>query len=112
MEPHTPRQAAPGPRAPPHPGLASPGGDPQAQITLCLSGGREHVFKDTEPESISDSPDLALPPEMPILIDFHALKDILGPPMYDTEVSVLFCRWPQRVAGWPGAAVGVGVWGR
>lgn len=69
---------------------------------MCLSGGREHAIKDTEPESISDTPDLALPPEMPILIDFHALKDILGPPMYDTEVSVLFCRWPQRVAGWPG----------
>nr|KAF6410824.1 lon peptidase 2, peroxisomal [Rousettus aegyptiacus] len=62
-------------------------------------GGREHVFKDTEPESISDSPDLALPPEMPILIDFHALKDILGPPMYDMEVS-------ERLSQ-PGVAIGL-----
>lgn len=80
-------------------------------MTLCLPGGREQVLKDTEPESISDTTDLALPPEMPILIDFHALKDILGPPMYEMEVSVLFCWCPQRVAGWPGGGVGVGVWG-
>ncbi|KAG8144095.1 hypothetical protein E2320_001215, partial [Naja naja] len=26
---------------------------------------------------------------MPILIDFHALKDILGPPMYELEVRLL-----------------------
>lgn len=26
---------------------------------------------------------------MPILIDFHALKDILGPPMYEMEVIIL-----------------------
>nr|XP_025039465.1 lon protease homolog 2, peroxisomal isoform X2 [Pelodiscus sinensis] len=48
---------------------------------------REHVAEDAKTESISDTPDLALPPEMPILIDFHALKDILGPPMYEMEVS-------------------------
>lgn len=47
---------------------------------------KEHVTEDAKPESISDAADLALPPEMPILIDFHALKDILGPPMYETEV--------------------------
>ncbi|XP_044843547.1 lon protease homolog 2, peroxisomal isoform X3 [Mauremys mutica] len=46
---------------------------------------REHVAEDAKTESISDAPDLALPPEMPILIDFHALKDILGPPMYEME---------------------------
>lgn len=42
-----------------------------------------------KPGSISDTTDLALPPEMPILIDFHALKDILGPPMYEMEVIIL-----------------------
>ncbi|XP_044843548.1 lon protease homolog 2, peroxisomal isoform X4 [Mauremys mutica] len=47
---------------------------------------REHVAEDAKTESISDAPDLALPPEMPILIDFHALKDILGPPMYEMEL--------------------------
>ncbi|XP_074226898.1 lon protease homolog 2, peroxisomal isoform X1 [Camelus bactrianus] len=50
-------------------------------------GCREHVLEDAKPESIGDTDDLALPPEMPILIDFHALKDILGPPMYEMEVS-------------------------
>ncbi|KAB0402220.1 hypothetical protein E2I00_013235 [Balaenoptera physalus] len=50
-------------------------------------GYREHILEDTKPESTSDTTDLALPPEMPILIDFHALKDILGPPMYEMEVG-------------------------
>lgn len=61
----------------------------QLQITFSLSGCREHVLEDTKPESLSDATDLALPPEMPILIDFHALKDILGPPMYELEVIIL-----------------------
>ncbi|XP_026508413.1 lon protease homolog 2, peroxisomal [Terrapene carolina triunguis] len=60
---------------------------------------REHVAEDAKTESISDSPDLALPPEMPILIDFHALKDILGPPMYEMEVS-------ERL-NQPGVAIGL-----
>ncbi|XP_068938649.1 lon protease homolog 2, peroxisomal [Petaurus breviceps papuanus] len=64
-------------------------------------GCREHVLEDAKPESISDTPDLALPPEMPILIDFHALKDILGPPMYEMEVS-------ERLSQ-PGVAIGL-VW--
>ncbi|KAM5132854.1 lon protease homolog 2, peroxisomal [Callospermophilus lateralis] len=62
-------------------------------------GGREHILEDTKPESISDTTDLALPPEMPILIDFHALKDILGPPMYEMEVS-------ERL-NQPGVAIGL-----
>ncbi|XP_054426283.1 lon protease homolog 2, peroxisomal [Pteronotus mesoamericanus] len=61
-------------------------------------GCREHVL-DTKPESISDAADLGLPPEMPILIDFHALKDILGPPMYEMEVS-------ERLSQ-PGVAIGL-----
>ncbi|KAI5759922.1 LONP2 [Gulo gulo luscus] len=62
-------------------------------------GCREHILEDAKPESISNTPDLALPPEMPILIDFHALKDILGPPMYEMEVS-------ERLSQ-PGVAVGL-----
>ncbi|XP_074067499.1 lon protease homolog 2, peroxisomal [Macrotis lagotis] len=64
-------------------------------------GCREHLLEDAKPESISDTADLALPPEMPILIDFHALKDILGPPMYEMEVS-------ERL-NQPGVAIGL-VW--
>ncbi|NXC71099.1 LONP2 protease, partial [Anhinga anhinga] len=60
---------------------------------------KEHVTEDAKTESISDTADLALPPEMPILIDFHALKDILGPPMYETEVS-------ERLSQ-PGVAIGL-----
>ncbi|XP_067406663.1 lon protease homolog 2, peroxisomal [Emydura macquarii macquarii] len=60
---------------------------------------REHATEDAKTESISDTPDLALPPEMPILIDFHALKDILGPPMYEMEVS-------ERL-NQPGVAIGL-----
>ncbi|XP_012644449.1 lon protease homolog 2, peroxisomal [Microcebus murinus] len=62
-------------------------------------GCKEHILEDAKPESISDATDLALPPEMPILIDFHALKDILGPPMYEMEVS-------QRLSQ-PGVAIGL-----
>lgn len=47
------------------------------------------MLEDAKPEAISDTADLALPPEMPILIDFHALKDILGPPLYELEVIIL-----------------------
>lgn len=63
-------------------------------------GGSEHL-EDTEPQPISDggAAGLALPPEMPILIDLHALKDILGPPMYEMEVS-------ERLSQ-PGVAIGL-----
>lgn len=60
------------------------------KIDLLLLDCKEHVTEDTKAESISDTADLALPPEMPILIDFHALKDILGPPMYEMEVTSSF----------------------
>ncbi|XP_069463151.1 lon protease homolog 2, peroxisomal [Ambystoma mexicanum] len=60
---------------------------------------REHIPEDSKAESISDTADLALPPEMPILIDHHALKDILGPPMYEKEVS-------ERL-NQPGVAIGL-----
>lgn len=60
------------------------------KLDFLLLDCKEHVTEDTKPESISDTADLALPPEMPILIDFHALKDILGPPMYEMEVTSSF----------------------
>ncbi|CAH2323926.1 lon protease homolog 2, peroxisomal [Pelobates cultripes] len=50
-------------------------------------------------EMITETADITLPPEMPILIDRHALKDILGPPMYEIEV---FERLNQ-----PGVAIGL-----
>ncbi|XP_048828613.1 lon protease homolog 2, peroxisomal [Brienomyrus brachyistius] len=43
--------------------------------------------------------DLALPPEMPIVIDRQALKDILGPPVFEMEVS-------ERLT-LPGVAIGL-----
>ncbi|XP_058011640.1 lon protease homolog 2, peroxisomal [Ahaetulla prasina] len=60
---------------------------------------KEHIAEEPKSETLHDASDLALPPEMPILIDFHALKDILGPPMYELEVSV---RLNQ-----PGVAIGL-----
>ncbi|XP_054856187.1 lon protease homolog 2, peroxisomal [Eublepharis macularius] len=60
---------------------------------------KEHVAEDAKADAIGETADLALPPEMPILIDFHALKDILGPPMYELEVS-------ERL-NQPGVAIGL-----
>uniref|UniRef100_A0AAA9U1A7 Lon protease homolog 2, peroxisomal n=2 Tax=Bos TaxID=9903 RepID=A0AAA9U1A7_BOVIN len=62
-------------------------------------GCKEHLLEDGKSDPVSDTTDLALPPEMPILIDFHALKDILGPPMYEMEVS-------ERLSQ-PGVAIGL-----
>ncbi|XP_039208377.1 lon protease homolog 2, peroxisomal [Crotalus tigris] len=60
---------------------------------------KEHITEDPKSETLHDASDLALPPEMPILIDFLALKDILGPPMYELEVS-------ERL-NQPGVAIGL-----
>ncbi|XP_049479092.1 lon protease homolog 2, peroxisomal-like [Panthera uncia] len=73
-------------------------------------GCKEHILEDAKPESINDTTDLALPPEMPILIDFHALKDILGPPMYEMEVIILISfvdthQFILIVASWIGREV-------
>ncbi|XP_061578319.1 lon protease homolog 2, peroxisomal [Cololabis saira] len=38
-------------------------------------------------ESVAPEEDKATPPEMPIVIDLSALKDILGPPLFEMEVS-------------------------
>lgn len=56
------------------------------------------MLEGAKPEAISDTADLALPPEMPILIDFHALKDILGPPMYELEVRTLISMFTLALA--------------
>lgn len=48
------------------------------------------------------SSDKAAPPEMPIVIDHVALKDILGPPLFEMEVSRMAsgtCWAPQEPAG-------------
>uniref|UniRef100_V9KD21 Lon protease homolog 2, peroxisomal n=1 Tax=Callorhinchus milii TaxID=7868 RepID=V9KD21_CALMI len=62
--------------------------------------GKARVPEETKDESITDTTDLALPPEIPIVIDCHALKDILGRPIYEVEV---FHRLNQ-----PGVAIGLG----
>ncbi|XP_069572998.1 lon protease homolog 2, peroxisomal [Brachyistius frenatus] len=49
-----------------------------------------HLLTKTEtltPESSTRPGDKATPPEMPIVIDHVALKDILGPPLFEMEVS-------------------------
>ncbi|XP_036400126.1 lon protease homolog 2, peroxisomal isoform X1 [Megalops cyprinoides] len=50
-------------------------------------------------ESLDGSTELALPPEMPIVIDRHALRDILGLPLFEMEVS-------ERLT-LPGVAIGL-----
>ncbi|GLD60631.1 lon protease homolog 2, peroxisomal [Lates japonicus] len=53
------------------------------------------------PEGPTEQGDKAVPPEMPIVIDHIALKDILGPPLFEMEVSERFTL--------PGVALGL-VW--
>ncbi|KAG8437331.1 hypothetical protein GDO86_008146 [Hymenochirus boettgeri] len=60
---------------------------------------KESIPEESKSGTMNDTTDLALPPEMPILIDRHALKDILGPHMYEIEV---FERLNQ-----PGVAIGL-----
>lgn len=38
------------------------------------------------------------PPEMPIVIDHIALKDILGPPVFEMEVIFLGTQFPKTVS--------------
>ncbi|KAG8562638.1 hypothetical protein GDO81_015749, partial [Engystomops pustulosus] len=58
-----------------------------------------HPTEDSRAQDVSGPADLSLPPEMPILIDHLALKDILGAHMYEIEV---FERLNQ-----PGVAIGL-----
>ncbi|XP_059848891.1 lon protease homolog 2, peroxisomal [Hypanus sabinus] len=71
----------------------------QHKVTKSPKEDKECVPEETKDESIAGVTDLALPPEMPIVIDRHALKDILGPPIYEMEVS-------QRLSQ-PGVAIGL-----
>uniref|UniRef100_A0A4W3JB02 Lon peptidase 2, peroxisomal n=1 Tax=Callorhinchus milii TaxID=7868 RepID=A0A4W3JB02_CALMI len=56
---------------------------------LPVPGEEGEVPEETKDESITDTTDLALPPEMPIVIDCHALKDILGRPIYEVEARLI-----------------------
>ncbi|KAM9301673.1 lon protease homolog 2, peroxisomal isoform 1-T1 [Gastrophryne carolinensis] len=60
---------------------------------------KANLPEDARAQDSTNSADLTLPPEMPILIDRHALKDILGAPKYEIEV---FERLNQ-----PGVAIGL-----
>ncbi|XP_070570917.1 lon protease homolog 2, peroxisomal-like [Ptychodera flava] len=55
--------------------------------------------EEMEKESVAIATTLAHPPEMPIVLDEHAIQDILGPPMFENEMS-------ERL-GQPGVAVGL-----
>uniref|UniRef100_A0A673YMP0 Lon protease homolog 2, peroxisomal n=1 Tax=Salmo trutta TaxID=8032 RepID=A0A673YMP0_SALTR len=60
-------------------------------------GGGLILLTDEEPDGVSA--DMAAPPDMPIVIDHIALKDILGPHVFEMEVS-------ERLT-LPGVAVGL-----
>ncbi|TNN01027.1 hypothetical protein fugu_012273, partial [Takifugu bimaculatus] len=55
--------------------------------------------KERSSECLEQQGEKAAPPEMPIVVDHMALSDILGPPMFDMEVS-------ERLT-LPGVAVGL-----
>ncbi|CAN9499462.1 unnamed protein product [Ophioblennius macclurei] len=59
----------------------------------------QKVTKVETPESAMLEEDIAGPPEMPIVIDHNTLKDILGPPVFQMEVSELLTL--------PGVALGL-----
>uniref|UniRef100_A0A7N6B843 Lon protease homolog 2, peroxisomal n=1 Tax=Anabas testudineus TaxID=64144 RepID=A0A7N6B843_ANATE len=46
-----------------------------------------HIVRKGWPTSINQVSNKVSPPEMPIVIDHSALKDILGPPLFEMEVS-------------------------
>lgn len=54
-----------------------------------IADSKAALSEDSRARDIGDPADLTLPPEMPILIDHHALKDILGAPKYEIEVKDL-----------------------
>ncbi|KAJ8303283.1 hypothetical protein KUTeg_019679 [Tegillarca granosa] len=61
---------------------------------------KKKMVNDSLPEKAShEASTLAHPPEMPIVIDDLAVEDILGPPLFESEVS-------QRLSQ-PGVAVGL-----
>ncbi|XP_063752739.1 lon protease homolog 2, peroxisomal [Eleginops maclovinus] len=71
----------------------------RAVAVKVAEGHRVTKTEALSPESPTQPGDKAAPPEMPIVIDHVALKDILGPPLFEMEVS-------ERLT-LPGVAVGL-----
>ncbi|XP_061826248.1 lon protease homolog 2, peroxisomal [Nerophis lumbriciformis] len=71
----------------------------RAVAVKIAEGQRDSKGEELSPESQTQQADQAAPPEMPIVIDHVALKDILGAPIFDMEVS-------ERLT-LPGVAVGL-----
>ncbi|XP_056334384.1 lon protease homolog 2, peroxisomal [Danio aesculapii] len=67
------------------------------KVTRSEAPTEQHAEQNTE-SKVEDS-GIAAPPEMPIVIDHIALKDILGPPLFEMEVS-------ERLT-LPGVAIGL-----
>ncbi|XP_067246400.1 lon protease homolog 2, peroxisomal isoform X2 [Chanodichthys erythropterus] len=67
------------------------------KVSRAESPTEQHADQNTETK-VEDS-GIAAPPEMPIVIDHIALKDILGPPLFEIEVS-------ERLT-LPGVAIGL-----
>ncbi|KAK9958930.1 hypothetical protein ABG768_011027 [Culter alburnus] len=67
------------------------------KVSRAESPTEQHADQNTEIK-VEDS-GIAAPPEMPIVIDHIALKDILGPPLFEIEVS-------ERLT-LPGVAIGL-----
>uniref|UniRef100_A0A8C4EQ35 Lon protease homolog 2, peroxisomal n=1 Tax=Dicentrarchus labrax TaxID=13489 RepID=A0A8C4EQ35_DICLA len=59
----------------------------RAVAVKVAEGHRATKTEALTPESQTQQGDKAAPPEMPIVIDHIALKDILGPPLFEMEVS-------------------------
>ncbi|KAM9854184.1 lon protease homolog 2, peroxisomal [Aulostomus maculatus] len=59
----------------------------RAVAVKIAEGHRVSKTESPTPEGPSQQGDKAAPPEMPIVIDHIALKDILGPPLFEMEVS-------------------------
>ncbi|XP_061773056.1 lon protease homolog 2, peroxisomal [Nerophis ophidion] len=71
----------------------------RAVAVKIAEGQRDSKGEELSPGSQTQQADQAAPPEMPIVIDQAALKDILGAPIFDLEVS-------ERLT-LPGVAVGL-----
>ncbi|XP_053174530.1 lon protease homolog 2, peroxisomal [Scomber japonicus] len=59
----------------------------RAVAVKVAEGHRVTKSEAATPEGAAQQGDKAAPPEMPIVIDHIALKDILGPPLFEMEVS-------------------------
>ncbi|KAG9474830.1 hypothetical protein GDO78_003345 [Eleutherodactylus coqui] len=75
-------------------------GKPESADVTDVEDRKANPSEEPRPRDISGPADLSLPPEMPILIDHHALKDILGAPLYETEVGGgCVCHYVHRSSG-------------